>query len=286
MPETIGPAIARDRLSARLRELRASQSLSPAEVEERLHWPESAIEGMESGRSLPSPRKLEELLGLYGVTGLAAENLLLLDHIARSRFWWARHGMSEAYQDFVAYESEAARICIYQPLVVPGLLQTRRYAVGAAATILRRAEDDADVAARADVRLERQGTLADRAATGDPVGLVAIVDEVVLRRRIGGDDVMREQLDHLAGQAGLSHVTLVVMPTALGGHPGLGGVFELLEHEDDPSLSTVFIEAAAGDQILRGAAVGAYREIVEKLLATGLTGNDAVALVREIRDEI
>ncbi|WP_433375634.1 helix-turn-helix domain-containing protein [Actinoplanes sp. CA-142083] len=286
MPETIGPAIARDRLSARLRELRASQGLSPAEVAERLHWPESAIEEMESGRSLPSPRKLEDLLGLYGVEGLAAENLFLLDHIARSRFWWARHGMSEAYQDFVAYEAEAGRICIYQPLVVPGLLQTRRYAVAAAATILGVAEDDPAIVARADVRLERQGRVADRVASGERVEFVAIVDEVVLRRRIGGDDVMREQLGHLAEQAGLPHVTLVVLPTALGGHPGLGGVFELLEHESDPGLSTVFIESATDDQILRGAAVGTYRQIVTKLRSTGLAGDDAVALVREIHAEI
>jgi hypothetical protein len=261
-------------------------SLARAEVEERLHWPESAIEEMESGRSLPSPRKLEELLGLYGVQGLAAENLLLLDHIARSRFWWARHGMSEAYQDFVAYESEAGRICVYQPLVIPGLLQTRRYALASAATILRRSEDDPDVAARADVRLERQRAVTDRVAAGARTEIVAILDEIVLRRRIGGDEVMREQLDHLAEQATLAHVTLVVMPTELGGHPGLGGVFELLDHEDDPGLSTVFIEAATDDQILRGTPVAVYRQLVSTLLATGLGGADAIALVREIRGEI
>ncbi|HEX5201778.1 MAG TPA: helix-turn-helix transcriptional regulator [Actinoplanes sp.] len=286
MPETIGPAIARDRLSARLRELRASQGLSPAEVAERLDWPESAVEEMESGRSLPSPRRLEELLELYGLDGPTAENLLLLDHIARSRFWWARHGMSEAYQDFVAYESEATRIGVYQPLVVPGLLQTRRYAMAAAATILRLSEDDPGVAARADVRLERQSRVAGRVTAGDWVEIVAIVDEVVLRRRIGGADVMREQLDHLAEQAALPHVTLVVLPTGLGGHPGLGGVFELLEHEDDPDLPIAFIEAATGDQLLCGAPAQTYRQTLDALRTTGRTGADAAAFVREIRGEI
>ena len=286
MPESIGPAIARDRLSARLRELREASGLSLAEVAGQLTWPESAIGDLESGwSSLPRPR-LEALLELYGVADPEASDLLLLARLARSRFWWARQGMTDEHQNFVEYESEADRICVYQPLVVPGLMQTPDYARATTATVLRLPVDDPRVTARADLRMERQRLVADRIAAGERVRIVAVLDEVVLRRGIGGDDVMRDQLDHLAAQARLEHVTLVIMPTAQGGHAGLGGVFEMLELADEPELSTVFIESTTSDHILRGPQVTeTYRGIVDDLVATGSGGDEAVALLREIRDE-
>lgn len=286
MSEPIGPAIARDRLRARLRALRESRGLSPAEVAERLTWPASTVEAVESGARLLSPLEAEAVLGLYEMDGREAEHLLLLARVARSRRWWAGHGMTDEYQDFVSYEVEATRISVYEPLVVPGLLQTRRYASAVTAAILRRPEDDPDVVARAQVRAERQRSVADRVAAGDEVEIVAILDEIVLRRRVGDDDVMREQLDHLVAEAGRDHVTMVVMPTRLGAHAGLGGIFELLEFRDDPDLSTVFIESAASDHNLRGRRVTAYyRQIVADLVTAGLGGDEAVALVRSIRDE-
>jgi len=126
-----------------------------------------------------------------------------------------------------------------------------------------------------------------RAAAGDAPELVAIVDEVVLRRVIGGPGVMVGQLDDLATAAERDHVTLVVLPTRLGGHSGLGGVFELLEFGDDASLTTVLLESTIHDHIVRGPQVRAvYRPIVDYLLATGLRGAEAIALVRRIRDEL
>jgi transcriptional regulator with XRE-family HTH domain len=286
MPETIGPAIARERLRVRLRELREARGLSPAEVEERLTWPAAAIDEVESGRRVPPPLEVEALLGLYDASGPADESLIYLAGIARSRLWWARRGMTDAYQDFVAYEAEVARIGLYHPLLVPGLLQTRRYALAATATILRLPPDDRDVVARADLRAERRRVVADRVAAGDPVRIVAVVDEIVLRRAVGGAEVQREQLDHLVAQAQLDHVTLVVLPTALGGHAGLGGGFELIEPGDDPEFSVVLIESATGDQIVRmPAAIAYYRQVLAELIAAGLSGDEAIALLRAARDE-
>lgn len=286
MSESIGPAIARDRLRVRLRDIREAGGLSPAEVAQRLSWPASTIDEMESGALLLSPLEAEALLGLYEVDGREAEHLLLLARVARSRRWWARHGMTDEYQDFVAYEVEASRISVYEPLVVPGLLQTPRYALAVTAAILRRPEDDPDVVARAQVRAERQRSVADRVAAGDDLTIVAILDEIVLRRRVGGADVMREQLEHLVAEARRDHVTLVVMPTGLGGHAGLGGIFELLEFAGDPHMSTVLIESAVSDHNLRGTRVTAfYRQVVADLVAAGRGGDEAVALVRSILDE-
>jgi len=283
MPDIIGPAIARDRLRASLQELRESRGLTPVEVGQRLTWSASTIDEVESGLRLLPPLEVAALLSEYEAVGPMAERLLLLAQIAWSRPWWAVHGLTDEYQDYVAYEAEATRISIYEPLVVPGPLQTPRYARAATATILGRPEDDPAVVARAQVRAERQSRLAAR----HDVQFVAIVDEVVLRRVIGGPEVMSEQLAYLASAAENGPATLLVMPTGEGGHPGLGGVFELLEFGDDASLTTVLLESTIRDHIVRGAHVrDVYRPIVDYLLATGLRGAEAVALVRRVRDEI
>jgi len=283
MPDIIGPAIARDRLRTSLREFRASRGLTPDEVGQRLTWSASTVEEVESGLRLLPPLEVAALLSAYEVTGPEAERLLLLAQIAWSRPWWATHGLTDEYQDYVGYEAEATRISIYEPLVVPGPLQTPRYARAATATILGRPVDDPAVVARAQVRAERR----NRIMTRHDVQFVAIVDEVVLRRVIGGPEVMAEQLDQLAAAAENGPVTLLIMPTGEGGHPGLGGVFELLEFGDDASLTTVLLESTIHDHIVRGPQVRAvYRPIVDYLLATGLRGAEAIALVRRIRDEL
>jgi len=128
--------------------------------------------------------------------------------------------------------------------------------------------------------------LTDRVTAGGHVEVVAILDEVVLRRGLGGPDVMREQLEHIAAQAGEDHIKLVIIPTTLGGHPGLAGAFELVEYRDDPRSATVFIESQTDDQIVHGPGVDTYQQIVAELTSLGLGGTDAVALVNEIRSEI
>lgn len=214
--------------------------------------------------------------------GLSAAEVERVRHALRSRHWWAGHGLTDEHHTFVAHEAEATAITVYQSMVVPGLLQTPRYARAVTALILRRSEDDPDVTARVGVRADRQGTVLARAAAGDAPAITAIVDEVVLRRAVGGPAVMREQWEHLIEQAGRDHVSLVVLPTALGAHAGLGGVFELLEF-GDPALSTVFIESAATDHIVRGEpVVSRYRQIAADLLAAGLSGSAAVDFLRTI----
>jgi len=199
--------------------------------------------------------------------------------------WWATHRLSGEYQQYVTHEAEAVRVVAYMPALVPGLLQTRRYALAATATVLGRAEDDAEVLARAQVRAERQRAVADRLAAGHPIRIVAVLDDSVLRRPFGDPEVMREQLDHLADQAERDHVTLVIMPTAEGGHAGLDGKFELAEF--DGAEPVVFLEAAVHDYLERDPRVtGRYREIADELVTRGIGGAEAVALVRRVRDEI
>lgn len=274
MPESIGPAIARDRLRARLRELRESQGRTP----------DAAIEQVESGARVLTPLEVEELLAAYRADPAELPLLLSYARIAWAGQWWATHRLSAEYQLFVGHEAEATRIVAYMTSLVPPLLQTRRYALAATGTILGRPASDPDVVARAQVRAERQRSVADRLAAGHPIEVVAIVDDAVLRRPLGGAEVMREQLDRLAAEAEREHVTLVIIPTARA-HAGLDGKFEFVEL--DGGGPVVFLEGPARDYLERDPAVtGRYQEIADELTAGGIGGAEAIALVRAARDEL
>jgi hypothetical protein len=139
---------------------------------------------------------------------LSAEQLRLARK-GRRRGWWQPYSsmLSEAYTTYIGLEAEAAAVLTYQPLIVPGLLQTAEYAE--AIMLASSAEiDAAEAEQRVSVRVERQ-----RILTGDdPLRLWAVMDEAALRRPVGGPDVMRAQLDHLAEMAQSARVTLQVPP--------------------------------------------------------------------------
>jgi hypothetical protein len=285
MPEFIGPAVARDRLRMRLRELRESRSMLVDEVVSAVGWPASALGDVESGARTIQPFALESVLSFYGCGDGETAELIRLARIAWTPLSQARHRLTDEYQQFVGYESEASRITHYQPLIVPGLLQTAAYAMAITATILGARPTDADVVTVVQVRRERQRVVENRLTAGDLLQIVAILDEVVLRRRIGGEEVMRAQLEHLLHLARQAHISLIIMPTAAGGHAGLGGVFELLEFPDSGDDDLVFIESATGDSLSRNPEVTAqYRGKVDSLRADGLYGDSALRLIQQVLD--
>lgn len=199
---------------------------------------------------------------------------------ASTPLWWSRHNLTDEYRQFTDYEAEATRISVYQPLVVPGLVQTAAYAAAACAAILAEAPE-AEVEARVSTRVHRQQVVEERLARGAGPELVILVDEIVLHRPFGGAAVMSEQLEHLVAQAARAHVTLTVLPTTAGGHGGLGGAFELLEFDSGPELTVAFLESATGDRLLHSPRdTDYYRRAAARLAGQGATGDAAVDLIR------
>jgi hypothetical protein len=253
-----------------------------------MYWSLSKLNRIETGAVTISPVEVRALLEHYGVWDreeIAA--LMSLAATARSRQWWSNHKLTKAYQEFVAFEAEAARIMMYQALIVPGLLQTEHYARESTARIMRRSPDDDDVAARVEVRLDRQRNLFERMAGANPPALIAALDEAVLRRPIGGPVLMRHQLDHLLEIMDLPTIKLVVVPLSLEGHPGLGGTFELLEFAGSADPDVLFIESAASDWVETAPEITSnYRENIKALEAVGLTGETAAGAIHAIRESL
>ena len=204
------PMVRRRRLAAELREIREGRGKSGESVAAALKWSPSKISRYERARTGLRPREVARLLDYYQITGSRRTLLLSLAEEAAQKGWWEEYGdsLSEDYQQFIALEHEAAAMDIWHVDVVTGLLQTEAYARHIIGSYSRVEPVTPGLITRmVNVRLRRQQVL-DR----EGLQLSVVLDESVLKRRIGGDSVMYEQLQHLARAADRPNLTLRVLP--------------------------------------------------------------------------
>jgi hypothetical protein len=262
--------------------------MSIEDVTNEVEWSTSKLVRIENGQVGISVSDLTALLAVYGVSDKdRVEELRRLARATRQRTWWSSYQryIPGPLWEFIGVESDAKRIRHYHPTAVPGLLQTEQYA-GAIneATLLTKLPPDV-VKARNEVRLMRQKHVLHRE---DPPSYQAMVDEAVLRRPVGGEATMRQQLDHLIKLAGGETITIVVVPFSAGPHPGLMGAFALMEYDDPLNDDVVCLENPSGNIIVRDKpeTVAEYRAAAERIVSLGLRGDEAVAFIKRIRKEL
>lgn len=205
------PAVRRRRLAAELRRLRQESGLTAQAVGVRLSWSKAKVSRYEQARSGFKTEDVERLLEVYGVSGGYRDRLLALAREAAQKGWWEAFSdvLPEEQLAFISLEAEAASVQQWQITVVPGLLQTERFArhVFSGYQGVRRVPPSV-IDRRVQTRLIRQQLL----TRDQPLELHAIIDESVLRRQRADRLVMYEQLRHLAEVSELSNVTLQVLP--------------------------------------------------------------------------
>ena len=119
-----------------------------------------------------------------------------------------------------------------------------------------------------------------RSAT--PPHLWLLIDESALRRVIGGNRVMREQLSKILEVAATPNVTMQVVPFEAGAHPGLDNTFTLLEFDSSIQSPVIFVENLAGDFYLeREPEIRRYQEVLEHLRACALSPANSVKYIQE-----
>jgi transcriptional regulator with XRE-family HTH domain len=205
------PTVRRRRLAAELREIRESKGKSGDTVAAALKWSPSKISRYERARTGLQPREVERLLDYYGITGPRRELLLTLAEEAAQKGWWEEFadGLSADYQQFIGLEHEASSIAIWHVDVVPGLLQTEAYARHIISSYSRVEPIAPGMVERlVRVRMQRQEVLNRESG----LQLSVVLDESVLRRRVGSDRVMYDQLQRLAREADRPNLTLQILP--------------------------------------------------------------------------
>jgi transcriptional regulator with XRE-family HTH domain len=205
------PTVRRRRLAAELRGIRESQGKSGDAVAAALRWSPSKVSRYELARTSLKPQEVERLLDYYDITGSRRTLLLELAKDAARRGWWEEFSdsLSPDYQQFIGLEHEASLISIWHVEVVAGLLQTEAYARHIISSY-NRVEPVAPgmIERLVRVRMRRQQAL-DRKPE---LQLSVVLDESILRRRIGHDRVMYEQLQRLVHDADRPNVTLQILP--------------------------------------------------------------------------
>jgi hypothetical protein len=219
---------------------------------------------------------------LYGVQDEQyREALMTLARLSRERTWWTDYRDLMRPGNFVGLEAEASWSRVWEPIVLPGLLQTAAY-MRALMTVGRRADTPESVDRRITLRLRRQ----DRLTGDNPLNLWAIIDESVVRRIVGGPAAMTEQLQRLLDVGESSNVTIQILPFTAGEHVFLGGSAALLEFPERAHSDVVYLEGLAGDYYEeQPQEVERYRQEFERLADNALPADATAAMIKRLRDD-
>lgn len=276
--EGTSPTVQRRRLGLVLRTLRQERGLTGEQVGERVERSASWISRVEGGRIGIRGRDLRDLLDLYQVDDAARRaELLALAEKGRARSWWSEFSgtISEAYATFIGFEDEATRFESYEPMVVPGLLQLESYARALVESGIPQLSER-EVEDRIQVRLRRQEVL----RKPDPLHLSLVLQESVLRQRVGSREIMRDQLRHLIEAANLPNVDLRILLDEDTQPLGSFHHFVVIYLESD-TPETVYVEDFAGGRFERAASIRPYRETFERFNRLALDPAESITKIEQ-----
>ncbi|GAB3465263.1 helix-turn-helix transcriptional regulator [Actinophytocola sediminis] len=232
------------RLGAFLRDVRKGAGKTMDEAADLLKAKRPTVSRYETGEVLPIWSTVHMLLTFYNAPdGDVIEAARLFDDAKdEPRSVRLPAGAPKAYRKLVNAEREAVRERELAPYVVPGLLQTKRYAsaLEQAAHLFYEPNMRSDSVVAA--RMNRQKPLDGP----NPMQLHALIDEAVLHRQIGGPDVLREQVEHLLFLAERDNIALQVLPYTTGGYSTMNGSFIIVDYPEPDTIPGVYLEYPAG----------------------------------------
>lgn len=272
-----GPTLRQRKLGADLKRLREAAGVGQKEAAAELDGQQSKMSKVEAGRLRLRRLELQALLDLYGVTDAQARaDLITLLRESGQRQYFPEFDLRVDIREMVELESECTRIEAFAAMHLPGLLQIPEYAAAMIQGIdssLSQEEADQYV----DLRMERQKILGGE----KPPQVVCILDEGVVRRPVGGPEVMSKQLGQLLKLARMPHLTLQVVPFEQAVYAGLYGSFRTLINDDATTLDVVEVSTKAKALYMQDAAdVEVYRKLFDEIRAAALSSRHSAELIR------
>lgn len=230
---------------------------------------------MERGATLIKLGELETLLAFYEADEDTRSSVLAMWEDAQQPSKKVE-GLSELprrMQTLVKLQNEAVAIKYVQLLLIPGPFQTAAFATALhdADEFVRREDVERSVA----MRLRRQRVLLD---DPNPPRFHVVLDESVVLRMVGGDDVMADQLEHLVHLNERENVTIQVRPLTAGAYGSMGGQVMILDFADDPS--SVYLEqTGGGDWVEDPVSVDRFQAVFDGAVRTSLSASETNALI-------
>ncbi|MER5457649.1 helix-turn-helix transcriptional regulator [Micromonospora sp. NPDC002389] len=251
-----------------LRLVRATADMSQTALAEALSYSAALVAKVETCERKPSLDFARRCDAVFAADG----------RFERIQRRLSRESVVPWFRDWAGIEAEATALRSFEPLCVPGLLQTETYARALLSGGGLFADDE--VEQQVTNRLDRQAALTrDR-----PPLFTVVIDEYVLRRRIGGQEVMREQLRHL-GKTGsaMPRVRIQVVPLAAGAYAGLGGPFVIATSANGDDV--VYLEGQRHGQVIdRLDYVQQMVEVWESIRGEALSQQQSLDLIAELTE--
>ncbi len=237
------PATPRSRrLGRELRRLRDAADMTLDAAGKQVGSSGSRIQRIEAGDIKVRPGDVMELLVAYGISidSEPGRSLLVMARELREPGWWQRlNTLPARYATMIAYEEEATEIRNFEPVLIPGLLQTEAYA--RAVISVGQETNDEIIEQRVQARMQRQEILTRKQ---NRPRFHAVISEAALMVEVGGADVMAAQLEHLSSVSARANITIQVLRFAAGAHMANHGGFLILNLNEDPPLG--YIDTLAG----------------------------------------
>ncbi len=287
--ETTGSTVPRRQLGRYLRDLRSGQRLTVRAAAARLEWSEAKIWRIETGQVSLRSLDVEAMCRIYGATAELTEALMGLAKETKARGWWHAYGdvIPEGFDVYIGLEEAASSFRWYESELIPGLLQTERYA----RTLIEADNpgvDSAEIDRRVHLRLARQALLTRVTA---PPQLFVVLNEATIRRPVGGDLVMAGQLRRLLESGELPNLSLRVMPFSTGLHYGImSGPFVILRfpvNGDGRATEppTVYVDGFTGALYLdKPGEIERYDRAFSDIWATSLDEAASRDLIQQARE--
>ncbi|MDX3752422.1 helix-turn-helix transcriptional regulator [Streptomyces sp. AK08-02] len=279
---SVGPTTRRRQLGAELKRLRDLEGLTLEVAGEAAGVSRATLNRYESNRGPVKWLVVDALCRAYGTTDEERAALVSMAKSAKVQGWWKSY--NDAIPGWITplltLEDEAVEECHWANTYVPGLLQTPDYATAVIQAAEVRAEAEL-IERMVSVRMKRQEVLKREA----PPHVWAIMDEAVVRRRVGSPKVMAEQLEHLRAAATTPHVTLQILPFAAGAHAAESTSFIIIRGPE-PSLDVVHLSNLSGALYLeKTAELERHRVVFEYLRSQALSTSDTSSLLAELTRE-
>jgi transcriptional regulator with XRE-family HTH domain len=276
--------IHRRRLAAELHRLREAAGLTCGEVAARLDFSASKISRIETGRVLVSPQDVRDLLDTYGVPEDQRDRLIQLAHESRQKGWWQGFGYSvdPNLATYLGMEGTASEIRYYSATRIPALLQTEDYARAVVAAGRSDSLYPYSGGRSVALMMERQ-----RLAREKPPSVWAVLDEAAVRRQVGGQAVMRGQVDHLIELSSTRTMFLQLIPFGSGAYVAMDLPFAILSYPDPADPDVVCTGYQTGVLWIEEAAeVHRFTSTFHHLQAVALPVKESVALMTSVLSDV
>ncbi|MFD4564452.1 Scr1 family TA system antitoxin-like transcriptional regulator [Streptomyces sp. NPDC058467] len=251
--------------------LRKRAGLTQEEFAPLVRFQPSTVASIEQGRRLPPQvyiERAEEVLDAFGVLRAAA------------KYATRQPGLASWFRKWADLEELAISLYTYECRLIPGLLQTEAYARTVMWSVPLRPTDE-QVEQRVAARLARQELLS--ASRERPTAFSFIIEQAVLERHTGGEEVTRELIDHLL-DVNERHwnVEIQLMPLRQPAHAGLDGPMRLCETPEHEWLA--YAEGQkTGHLISDRKAISVLQQRYAKMRSQALTPEDTVSLLQQMR---